>query len=178
MSVQSRTSNGRKSAKSRSGRASASYGSRTYLEGNAVRKVRERTIYEDAPGTREPVLQEAKLSEAAKRNRERANGIGRGFVLFLVVISVAICFFCINYLKLQTQITAYKKTVAQKESELTQIREDNDAYYGQVISGVDLNAIKKTAIGKLGMRYPQENQIVYYETEGRSYVRQFQDIPD
>ena len=34
-------------------------------------------------------------------------------------------------------------TVAALEEELSQLREDNDAYYSQVTSNVDLNLIKK-----------------------------------
>ena len=84
---------------------------------------------------------------------------------------------CVNYLRLQTQITGSMKAVAALESELTQLREDNDAYYSQVTSNVDLTAIKKIAIGRLGMRIPKADQIMTYETEGRSYLRQFQDVP-
>lgn len=51
-------------------------------------------------------------------------------------------------------------------------------YYSQVTSNVDLNQIKKTAIGHLGMRYPSDDQTVSYSTSGNSYVRQYQDVPD
>ena len=64
------------------------------------------------------------------------------------------------------------------ESELNQLKEENDAYYSQVTSNVDLNEIKKKAIGSLGMKLPSDDQIMTYETEGRSYVRQFRDVPD
>ncbi len=70
------------------------------------------------------------------------------------------------------------KTVASLESELTQLKEDNDAYYSQVTSNVDLNRIKKIAIGRLGMKYPSEDQKMTYETSGSSYVRQYQDVPE
>ncbi len=35
------------------------------------------------------------------------------------------------------------KNVAALESELSQLKEDNDAYYSQVTSNVDLSRIKK-----------------------------------
>ena len=28
------------------------------------------------------------------------------------------------------------------------------------------------------MKYPKDEQILTYETEGKSYVRQYQDVPD
>ena len=59
---------------------------------------------------------------------------------------------------------------------LAQLKEDNDAYYSQVTSAVDISEIKKKAIGELGMKYPSEDQIQTYTTEGNSYVRQYQDV--
>ena len=70
------------------------------------------------------------------------------------------------------------RSVANLEEELAQLKEDNDAYYSQVTSNVDLNQIKKTAIGRLGRRYPSDDQTVSYSTSGNSYVRQYQDVPD
>ena len=92
-------------------------------------------------------------------------------------ICMLILVICVHYLQLQTLITRRMKEVAALESELTQLKEDNDAYYSQVTSDIDLSEIKKIAIGRLGMKYPAEDQIMTYETEGRSYVRQFQDVP-
>jgi cell division protein FtsL len=84
----------------------------------------------------------------------------------------------VQYLKLQTQITSAKSEVASLEAQLTQLREDNDEYYSQVSSDINFDNIRNTAIGKLGMKYPKDEQILTYETEGKSYVRQYQDVPD
>ena len=121
--------------------------------------------------------QQAALSENTLRNREKANGIGKGYVIAITVICCAILFSCIRYLQLQTQITAVKKQINSLETTYSQIKEDNDAYESQVTSNIDLDAIKKVAIGRLDMKYPSDEQIRTYETEGRSYVRQFQDVP-
>ncbi len=42
------------------------------------------------------------------------------------------------------------KNVANLESELAQLKEDNDAYYSQVTSDVDISAIKKGQSAGLG----------------------------
>lgn len=68
--------------------------------------------------------------------------------------------------------------VATLEAELTQLKEDNDAYYSQVTSDVDLTEIKKIAIGRLGMKYPSKEQTMTYKTARSSYVRQYQDVPE
>ena len=111
-----------------------------------------------------------------QRNREKAMAMNKGFVLFLTAVSIAVLFTCINYLQVKSEITASMKNVANLESELAQLKEDNDAYYSQVTSDVDISAIKKKAIGELGMKYPSEDQIQTYVTEGNSYVRQYQDV--
>lgn len=163
-----------------------------YVEGNTARRLQElpqRRNYRQQPParrnreaeqqqTREIAVSSRQVSMKAQKNRERAMGMSPGFVVFLAVISVAILFCCINFLQLKSQITGKMKNVAALESELTQLREDNDAYYSQVTSNVDLRSVKKIAIGRLGMRYPTEEQTITYTTEGGSYVRQYQDIPD
>ncbi|MDC7288864.1 hypothetical protein NXH76_13730 [Blautia schinkii] len=162
-----------------------------YVEGNTARRLQElpeRRNYRQQPParrnravqqqTREAAVRSRQVSKEARKNREKAMGMSPGFVVFLAVISVAILFCCINYLQLKSQITGKMKNVATLESELTQLREDNDAYYSQVTSNVDLRSIKKIAIGRLGMKYPTDEQTITYSTEGGSYVRQYQDVPD
>ena len=154
----------------------------TYVDGNTVRRLQaeplrypdEERSYKKASPYREP----RQLSDSARRNREKAMGIGRSYVIFLVAVCIAILYFSVNYLQLQTRITSQKKVVNVLESELSQLREDNDAYYSQVTSNVDMTSVRKIAIGRLGMKYASDDQIVTYETEGRSYVRQYQDVPD
>ncbi len=70
-----------------------------------------------------------------------------GFVAFLAVVCVAILFCSVKYLRYKSEITAKMSTVASLEEELADLKEDNDAYYSQVTSNVDLNKIKKIALG-------------------------------
>ncbi len=162
-------------------RTSASQRSGLYVDGSAARKLYEEPEYvprRKAKKSTPAVKANKPLSEQAQRNREKAFGIGVGYIVFLALACTLILLCSIHYLQLQTEITSRKKDVAALESELNQLREENDAYYSQVTSNVDLNEIKKKAIGSLGMKLPGEDQIMTYETEGRSYVRQFQDVPD
>ena len=118
------------------------------------------------------------LSEQAQRNRQKAAKIGTGYIVFLAAACILILMVSIHYLQLQTEITSRKKAVNRLESQVNQLKEENDAYYSQVTSGLDLDEVRQAAIGRLGMRVPEKNQIMTYETEGHNYVRQFQDIPD
>jgi cell division protein FtsL len=160
-----------------------------YIEGNTARRLQEIPVRQQPASyparrqtpstqTERKAAQSRQLSAEAQRNRARATSMSRNFVIFLVAVSVAILFFCVNYLQLKSEITTSMKTVASLESELSQLKEDNDAYYSQVTSNVDLNTIKKIAIGRLGMTYPTEDQKRTYVTSRSSYVRQYQDIPE
>lgn len=162
-----------------------------YVDGNTVRRLQEsparpypprtqpaRKRRPDAATDSRKAAGNRQLSAQAKKNREKAKSMSPGFVLFLAVVSVAVLFVCIHYLQLKSEITSSMKHVAGLEAELTQLREDNDAYESQVTSNVDLNRIKKIAIGRLGMKYPSEDQVVTYKTARSSYVRQYQDIPE
>ena len=171
-----------------------------YVEGNTVRRIAEVPDRRRQPGRQQPgrrkqtdrnrrsvqaapapaavPKQKRQLSEAAQKNRQKATAMNWGFVVFLAVVCTAILFCSVNYLRYKSEITARMRSVANLEEELAQLKEDNDAYYSQVTSNVDLNKIKKTAIGHLGMRYPSDDQTVSYSTSGNSYVRQYQDVPD
>lgn len=160
-----------------------------HIDGNTAKRLQE------VPQTRNrPVQQKKKrvrsaqkvrteqelhrISKETRKNRERAKNMNIGFVAFLALVSAAVLFFCVNYLQLKAEITARMSDVASFESELAQLKEDNDAYYSQVTSDVDLKEIKQIAIGRLGMKYPSEDQTMTYQTARSSYVRQYQDVPD
>ena len=149
-------------------RNSAGNAGRIYVEGSAVRRLAEEPVRNYPDRQRQEAVRRVRaarqktarpesyreVSRATQTHRERAMGMGKGYVIFIVAVSAAILFFCIHYLQLKAEITASMKEVAVLESELTQLKEDNDAYYSQVTSNVDLDTIRKIAIVRLGMSYP------------------------
>lgn len=175
---------------SRKNRTNARNARGMYVDGNAVRRLQEvparpyqapgvqtaRRVRENMP--ERPAAQPRQLSREAQRNREKAKSMGRGFVVFLAAVSVAVLFCCVNYLQLKSELTGKIKTVASLETELSQIKEDNNAYESQVTSDVDLNTIKKLAIGRLEMNYPKDDQKKTYTMPSNSYVRQYQEVPE
>ncbi|HJB14977.1 MAG TPA: hypothetical protein IAA05_02925 [Candidatus Blautia excrementipullorum] len=177
---------------SRKSRTNARNARGTYVEGNAVRKIQEMPARQRTPVPgRQPGRQRAAAKPASQsarrvrqvsretiRNRQKAKSMGRGFVVFLTAVCVAILFFAVNYLQLKSDITGKIKDVAALETEYSELKEDNDAYYSQVTSNVDLNKIKRIAIGRLGMNYPTDEQKKTYTMSSNSYVRQYQDIPE
>ena len=154
----------------------------SYVDGSAARQLFD---YPDSEPAALPKKKASKkqrppkeLSAQARKNRQKAATIGTGYIIFLAVACILILMVSIRYLQLQTDITARKKAVNRLESQVNQLKEENDAYLSQVTSGLDLDEIKQAAIGRLGMKVPEANQIRMYEIEGHNYVRQFQDIPD
>ncbi len=163
-----------------------------YVEGSAARRLQEMPSYrpketernrrvrrpeQKAETERQRQIRERAQAEQRRKNRARANSMNRACLVLIMVAAVFILGSSIYYLRLRSQIVASMKNVAAMESQLAELKEDNDSYYSQVTSNVDLSEIKKIAIGQLGMKYPGDDQILTYETEGKSYVRQYQDVP-
>ena len=144
---------------------------RTYVDGNTVRKIQE------DPANSTGRKRKKAVSQTAKRNRQKATNTSLGFMFFLAAVCVAIVFACVSYLQLKSELTGKAKTLATLESEYSQLKADNDAYYSQVSSSADIEKIKAIAIKRLGMKYATDDQIITYETERSSYVKQYQDVP-
>lgn len=142
----------------------------TYEDGSAVRKLQ--------PAPEESRRQEKKVSKKTMRNRKRAMQMSRLYVAFLALMSVFTLMSCVKYLQMKSEITNLNKEIATKESNLSNLKADNDAYYNKTIASLDMEKVKDTAINELGMKYADESQIQEYSTSGNSYVRQYQDIPD
>jgi hypothetical protein len=69
------------------------------------------------------------------------------------------------------------KTIAALESQVTDLKADNDANYKRITTSVDLNEVKDIAMNQLGMTYATEEQIIYYSVENSNYMDQYSDIP-
>ena len=80
------------------------------VDGNTARRLQEAPVYVPSPRRQtlrrqaevQPVQKTKTLSASAQRNRERAAGIGKGYVLFLAGICMLILVICVHYLQLQT----------------------------------------------------------------------------
>ena len=61
--------------------------------------------------------------------------------------------------------------INQLESKLNNMKQANDEEELRIANSIDLEEIKRIAIGELGMTYAQEGQIVLYSGEGTDYMR-------
>lgn len=153
-------------------------GKNYYVSGSTVRELD--SPVRPKPRTRREI-EEAKRRKnrrnAARRNRQRAMEMSRGYVVFLTVCVIVTALSAVLYVRMQAQMTTRMKNVANLESQLTDLRADNDARYKNLTTSVDLENIKKVAIKKLGMKYPTEKQVVYYTVENSNFMDQYEDIP-
>lgn len=140
-----------------------------YVDGNTVRV---------APAEwEEEQTRKRQVSRKTRKNRTKAMRMSRGFVVFLSAMSIAAMFMCVSYVQLKTEITRQTKRIASLQTDLNDIRSDNDALENSFEASVDLTEVYAIATQKLGMHYPSEEQIVSYSADGSGYVRQYADVP-
>ena len=101
-----------------------------------------------------------------------------GYVVFLMAALLVAGYVLIGYIQMQADITTQMKEIAKLESQLYNLELANDEELTRINSSIDLEEIKRIAIGELGMVYATEGQIVHYTNEGSDYVRQLCDIPE
>ncbi len=139
--------------------------------GNAARVL-------DIPGQEtEGKKRRKKRTHAAAGKGIMARSFGRGFALFLSVVCVAMLALCVVYLQKKATLTTQYESIAVLESRYNELKNDNDARYNQVVDSVSLEKIKDAALNRLGMHYATSDQIMYYDLDENSYVRQYKDVP-
>ena len=74
--------------------------------------------------------------------------------------------------------TNEESQLASLSQNLQLIQVQNQALEDTLNPQVDLNAVYKTATEKFGMISAGQSQIVYYDSIGSDYVRQYDAIPD
>lgn len=134
-----------------------------YMYDSTARALEVRRQLEEQP--------KKQLSNETRKNRDKALHMNLGYVAFLMGALCICAFVLINYLQLQSDITATVKNIADLESELNMLQLSNEEDYNRIVSSVDLEEIRKVAIGELGMTYAQEGQIITYESAGNDYMR-------
>lgn len=176
---QTRTDNRRGSYGPGTDSRRGSYGQRTgasaggsrsgYVYGNTVRKTELRREAGIRQQLQEPPRRP--MQNEVRKNREKARHMSMGYVLFLAAALIAAGLILVNYVQLQAELTNLTKLNATKESELSSLRLANDEAYNRVLSSIDLEEVKRIAIGELGMVYAEDGQIYHYTSEGNDYMR-------
>lgn len=147
------------------------YERNAYVAGTAARQ---------AEPARRPGLEleqpKRQLSHSTRKNRERAKYMNLAYVLFLTAAMAVTGIILVNYIRMESSITQSVEKMAALESQLNNIRTENDETINRIESSVDLNEIRRIAITELEMVYAGEGQIVEIPDEGSDYVRKYADI--
>lgn len=150
------------------------YQNAAYVQGNTVRKLAPARI----PETRTPdEVRRPSVNHHVRRNREKALQMDLPYVIMLTIAAVCTLYLCVNYLQLQSSITARIKHIETLESELEALKTENDALEININTSVDLDHVYKVATEELGMVYANKGQILQYDKTESEYVRQNEDIP-
>ena len=140
------------------------------MQGSAARKYDVTREIEQRPKKR--------LSNTARRNREKAEHMNFGYVLFLSLALFATGWILVGYIGLQSDITNSIKHISVLEKELNNLKLANDEEYNRITSNIDLEEVRRIAIEELGMQYAKEGQIINFTSENSDYVKQMASIPE
>ena len=143
-----------------------------YADGSAARQIQE------LPHNNDYQENLVVLPQQKKRKKQKARP-GVDFTSFLVLSASIITLFysCVSYLQVQSSITTMNKEISILESNLTKMTSENDVRESIIETSMDLKYIYQVATNELGMVYPQDNQVIDYESIVSDYVRQYGDIP-
>ncbi len=134
----------------------------TYISGNTVRKL----------NPAQPYRQPARRTEQRPVKQPKAHATMSVFHMMVLVATLAICaVILVNYIQLRSELTNTVQMVNRLESQVNKMELDNRDTYNRIMSSVDLEEIKRIAIGELGMTYATQGQIVVYEPVEKDYMR-------
>ena len=159
----------------------------TYIEGNAVRRTDAMPDDWENEQKRRKEREKRELQErqrarrqraVARRNQDKALIMNRGYVVFLTMAAIVTCITAGFYIKLQSDITIRLENIAALETSVNNLKADNDATSKRLATSVRMEDVKKQAVDVLGMSYPSEDQIVYYEIDHADFMSQYGEIPE
>lgn len=152
------------------------YQTQVYTEGTAARKL-ARSEYARPRPQAEPELPEYAKVRRADSKKGLRYAMNPAFAVFLGAAVLVTLAACTLMLSMQAKVTEQSNQITYLQSEIEVLTDENDAYEARINSSVNLNQIRDTAINQLGMVYPTEGQVVYYDLTEADYVRQYHDIP-
>lgn len=157
-------------------RRQTTYQNSQYVSGTAVRQPERMPVGQQPERRQAPKRVERPQAKPVK-NARKNNQFSIPFFMFLMCTMAFCGFVLVSHVSVKSEITATNEQITALESKLNNMRLENDEDYSRIKNGVDLEEIRMKAIGKLGMTYATEGQIIYYSEMDDDYVRQVADIP-
>lgn len=140
-----------------------------YVEGSAARKL-------------QPARHPRKEQRVSRESRQvikdgKAEYLSVLSLLFLSAMALMVLYSCVHFLQLQEQCTSKNNRISSLETQLENLKNENDDNYTRVMTSMDLDYIRDVAINELGMVYAKADQVILYDGSTKDYVRQNQEIP-
>lgn len=162
--------------------------SRNYIDGNTARELamqaerRKEQVHQEYVEWQEEEREQRKRQRqtraAVMKNRERALQISPGYVVFLTAIMAVMVVVFACYLQLHANLNKSVQNVALLETQILELKNENDAVQKKISNSVNLDTIRQKAIDELGMVYPQKEQIEFFEVDKDDYMNQYENIPE
>lgn len=146
-----------------------------YISGSAARQLA--ALPQRQPQRRTDELHKIHENQAIQKNKEKAKVMNPGYVFFLSVMTACMFIVLSYYMQLHFQSQTQMHKIVSLESQVAELKLDNDARYMRVQGKIPLTTIRQRAAAELGMVYPSENQIVYYNLDKADFMEQYEDIP-
>lgn len=151
----------------------------SYIHGSAAPKPEQDCREEQLRRRRQQDIgKNVKKHHRIRRNQERAMYMDLPYVIILTLASICTLYLCVNYLHIQSAITARMHNIEAMEEKLEKMRTENDALETSINTSIDLNEIYEIATKELGMVYAKKDQVLLYDKTESEYVRQYEDIPE
>lgn len=152
-----------------------------YADGNTVRRMETAPDYRrerEERIRREREKEQQRRQRAARRNQERALRTSKSYVAFMTMAVLVFATFTGLYIKIQSNVTVRMKTISALESQIADVKADNDEAFKRINTSVNLDGVRSIAMTELGMSYAKESQIVYYSVGDDDYMNQYSKIPE
>lgn len=145
----------------------AEYETEAYTEEPVVEEPRRRRRYEQDTDRR---------ADSEPRTRYRIKIDLTQVMVFAAAVSMLV-FAAFRFIEVQSDINQTAKQLKAAQVRLDDVNALNASLASALDTEIDRNYIYSVAVGRLGMVYPNENQIVTYTPADTGYVHQMSFIP-
>ena len=145
-----------------------------YVDGTAARQLQ---VVPDYDRQQEQVAR-PRVLEQQKHAPKLSHGIDFISMTLLVAAMAITLYLCYNYLQVQGNIVQLDRDMTVLNQELDTILAENAALEEGLNGQLNWDEVYRTAVGELGMVYPNKNEVITYKTTDNGYVIQYKDIPE
>ncbi len=146
-----------------------------YTDGNTVRV---RHLEPEAKRAGKTSKKEAERRQKFTEQAQRTERVSMNLPLTLItaVMVAGVLFLGYKYLCLKSSIDAHISEVNKLETQLENLKTENDALERSIDTSIDLNYVYDVAVNKLGMVPAGQDNVITYDKTESEYVRQYEDI--